>query len=85
MEELVKRIDELLRQKFPGATTELEAVPGENVSGFLYWQGFEDEEQLERQRRVWDVLRATLTPDERQNVSAIFTLTPDEISAIREG
>ena len=85
MESLLKKVDKLLRRSFPGARTELELlVPEQRITGFVYWPGFEGREQIDRQRRVWDVLRSSLAEDERQQISAVFTLTPEEIAAIRE-
>jgi hypothetical protein len=86
MEDLIKKIDKLLRRDFPGARTDLEPLPDDGkITGFLYWDGFEGHEQIDRQNRVWRVLRAGLTTQQMRKVSAIFTLTPLEIAAIRAG
>ena len=86
MEQTLEQVDVLLRRKFPNATTELEFSPDSSkVTGLLIWDGFEGEEQLERQKRLWKVIRAHLTPGQRQHVSAIFTVTPTELAVMREG
>ena len=86
MEQAVEQVDALLRRKFPNATTELELSPGSSkVTGLLIWDGFEGEEQMDRQDRVWKVIQAHLTPKQRQHVSAIFTVTPTELAVMREG
>ena len=51
------------------------------ISGHLIWDGFEGEEQIDRQRRLHDVLRAELGPD-AQPVSVILTYTPTEYEAM---
>ena len=40
-------------------------------------------EQVERQRRIWEVLESSLTDEERQSLSLMITLTPDELRSIR--
>jgi hypothetical protein len=86
MAELIDKVRLVLRTRFPGSVQELEQEgTDDRISGFLLWPGFEADEQLERQKRVNQVLREELTPDERQRVSMIFTLTPEEASVMREG
>jgi hypothetical protein len=85
MDDLIKKIDEVLRGNLAGATTELELLPPlSKVSGFILWDGFEGNDDMDRQNRVWDLLQTNLTPEERRRVSAIFTLTPHENAIIRQ-
>jgi acid stress-induced BolA-like protein IbaG/YrbA len=74
---LRKKISKVLRQKFPDARVSLDQ-PGERVSGMMVWKGFEGLEQLDRQDRVWKVLRAKLSRDEQLRIAAILTMTPLE-------
>jgi hypothetical protein len=83
MEKLVKKVDTVLRRKFDGATTELEMI-GDKVHGLLLWEGFDGADQLDRQRRLWKILEGNFGETARTKISAIFTLTPDEIALIRE-
>jgi hypothetical protein len=83
MEKLIEKVDRLLRREFSGAKTELEMI-GEKVHGFLFWEGFDGEDQLDRQRSLWKILHAKLGTDASRKISAIFTHTPQEIEFIRE-
>ena len=86
MEKILKEIDALLRRSFADSTTELELSPDSSkVTGLLIWDGFEGDEQIDRQQRVWKVIRGKLTPEQRRRVSAIFTVTPTELAVMREG
>lgn len=85
MDQVMEKVSEALRRNFPNSTTELEVSPEfEKVTGFLIWNGFEGEEQIDRQRRVSRALHAQLDPAELGKLSAIFTVTPSELAVIRE-
>lgn len=85
MAELQGKVEQLLTENFAGAQTELETLPDlEKVSGFLIWPGFEGLDQLERQRRLWELLRRRLGRAEQRNVSALLTVTPDELNTLRK-
>ena len=86
MEEFIKHLVELFSQQFPGSLAELEqARPLRKVGGYLIWDGFEDVEQLDRQRQLGRVLRANLNSSEQSKVTTILTLTPAEAAVMREG
>jgi hypothetical protein len=86
MENTLDKVDRVLRENLPGATTELELLaPLKKVSGFVYWDGFANDEQLVRQRKVWRILRKALTKKEQIKVSAILTLTHEESNLMRAG
>jgi acid stress-induced BolA-like protein IbaG/YrbA len=85
MENFIRRLKALFESEFPGSEVELEAAGSHRVGGLLVWDGFIGYEQLERQRRLRDVLKANLSPEEQLQVSAILTMTPEEIAAAREG
>jgi hypothetical protein len=50
----------------------------------MVWAGFEGQEQSDRQRRLWQAIRADLPADEQLQVSATLTLTPEEMASARE-
>lgn len=82
---LAEKVEASLKARFAGASVELDPpVPGERIGGFLIWDGFDGVEQIERQRQVWKELRDKLDASEQQDVSAILTLTPDEVSVVPE-
>jgi len=79
MDELIARVSRVLQERFPGAEPALAPVPlGERAGGFLVWDGFDGVPQRERQRMIWDTLRARLAREDQQRVTAILTLTPVE-------
>ena len=84
MEELIKRLRQLLERVFPGATVELEVAAPEKVGGFLIWNGFDQVDQVERQRRLWTAIRDELSREDQLRITAILTLTPDERSVPSE-
>jgi hypothetical protein len=85
MDQFIQRLTDLLTEHFANAEVDLGPASGDRVSGFLIWEGFQEDEQIDRQRAVWRVLRAELPPDELLRVAAVFTLTPQEMSAARAG
>lgn len=78
-------INELKRQlaaAFPGAQIKLSVSrPGGRVQGSLIWDGFDAQEQIDRQIRLRDVIDS-LPPDDRAKVSFIMTITPQERVAL---
>jgi hypothetical protein len=85
MEELMQALRDLFAREFPGSAAELEQVrPLQKVGGFLIWEGFEGQEQLERQRAVSRAIRQ-LDPGAQLQLSTILTVTPEEIAVMREG
>jgi hypothetical protein len=49
------------------------------VAGFIVSEKFNNVSPSERQNILWDIFESKLTPEERQKVVAIVTLTPDEL------
>lgn len=85
MEELIERLSQLLQRQFPGSMPELEQVkPLQKVGGYLLWDGFEDLEQLDRQRKLSRVIREYLSPDDASRITTVFTLTPAEAEVMRQ-
>lgn len=86
MANVLRKVKTVLRREFSGSTTEISlTVPRHRVGGMLIWKGFGALEPIDRQRRLWDVLDKSLSADERREVSAILTLTPEEFAAARQG
>ena len=84
MEELIKKLDAVLRSHFQGATPELEPLPPlPKVTGLLSWDGFEGKDQVDRQHDVWNVIRRTIPADEQRRISVILTVTPEELAYMR--
>lgn len=77
---IVDNLKSVLAREFPESDLRLDVVgdPG-RVYGMLVWPGFLGQDHADRQRRVWDLLRSNLTPDERSHVSAILTMAPEEV------
>ena len=85
MATLMERLQHVLTEHFPGSIAELEqANPSEKIGGYLIWDGFEDLEQLDRQRRLGQVVRSGLPREDQLRVTTIFTFTPTEVALMRE-
>ncbi|HTK78213.1 MAG TPA: hypothetical protein VL371_23300 [Gemmataceae bacterium] len=85
MEEFIRQVTDLLRQHFPDSDLEFERAGPQRIGGLLAWSGFTGVEQIARQRQVWQVLRAGLSPEDQLRISAVLTLTPEEMAAARAG
>ena len=72
------RVSQLLVSRFPGAVVEVGRFHGaERVHGHILWDGFDDVEQFERQRQIYEALQEGLGADAMQ-VSIILAYTPFE-------
>jgi hypothetical protein len=81
---LQDELERHLRLWFPGCATELHTVPmSDKVGGFVIWSGFEGQAQRQRQSLLWENLRQLPLP-EQLGISAIFTVTQDELDSMRE-
>ena len=85
MEEFIQKLKSLFTQHFSASDLEVEPAGNNRVGGFLIWEGFSGLEQIERQRKVWKFLRQELRPEEQFMISAILTLTPEEMASARAG
>ena len=86
MAEIVERIRDAIEQGLPGAVIDDmdEAGVGGRIGGAVIWSGFSGVEQIQRQEKLWEVLRGALSREEQLQISLIITLTPDELAAIRD-
>ena len=83
MDPLLKEIDTVVRENFPGAVTELQLVDG-RAWGFVLWKKFQDIREGERVSRLHDVLRQHFGRNHRKKLSTILPFTPWEMKIMRE-
>ncbi|MGA2439658.1 MAG: hypothetical protein ABSH08_01750 [Tepidisphaeraceae bacterium] len=81
----IQKLTNLLVREFPRCEVELENVGGNRVGGFLIWKGFSRLDQIDRQRKLSSVLKKKLPQAEQLRISAILTMTPEEMASAREG
>ncbi|GMV42458.1 MAG: hypothetical protein AMXMBFR64_41740 [Myxococcales bacterium] len=69
-----------------GANTDchLETSTSGRVGGIVISPAFSGKSQHERQELLWDELRVRLSKAEANNILALLTLTPDELSDLDE-
>ena len=73
-----ERVRDVLNENFSGAQVSVEDYDGEErVGGYILWDGFDDQEPIDRQLAIFKVLRDKLG-SEAQRVSLIFAYTPRE-------
>ena len=53
------------------------------VGGRVIWNGFDGYNSLRRQNRIFSLLRRQLSTSDAQNISFIFTYTPDEYEQLQ--
>lgn len=53
------------------------AMGSERLSGHVVWSGFEGQEPVDRQQRLWGLLRERLGPDS-QKIAILLAYTPHE-------
>ena len=84
---VIEKIAGLLRASFPGlVVVELDCPPGgRRITGVVTWEGFRDLSQLERQNRLWEALRKSLTEAEQRAIGMLLTFTPEELASIDAG
>jgi hypothetical protein len=85
MEDTLQKLTTLLQSHFPNCELELEYREDGKITGFMTWEGFVDLDHIDRQRKVWGVIRQNLSGEDQTNVRAVLTLTPEEMSHARAG
>ena len=75
--DLEEHLKDVLETAFPGATIQLEGW-GPRVGGSIVWEGFDNLDQLDRQRQLRNAIDSNLSEDELNRVSLILTLTHHE-------
>lgn len=79
MASLMTRVRKLLADRFDGARIKLERRRnGDRIDGKVVWEGFEDQEQIDRQIALRGTLRENLDPDDLAKVAFVMALTPVE-------
>lgn len=79
MEKLNTTLARVLSESFPEAKVKIDrSKPSEKFGGLVVWKGFEGTDQVDRQGRLWKVLRQNLSRDEQLKITAILTMTPAE-------
>ena len=73
----------LLLERFEGARVDDlgRSTPESHIGGTLVWDQFAGQSQLDRQRKLWSVLRDALSGDQLAEIGLIVTLTPYEAEA----
>jgi hypothetical protein len=84
MDQLEQKIIEIIRAQFTDAEIRYDHEPDERISGFIISENFLDMDHEARQGAVWKLLRAHLTPDEKQQVLGFLIYTPEEVQAYSE-
>lgn len=81
MDGVAERVRSTLEGAFPGAKIDLEqASPSDKIGGTLIWDGFENMEQIDRQRQLAKVIREGLSREDQLRVTAILTFTNAEVT-----
>ena len=84
MEAFEERLKKVLTSKFPGAELLLDEPFEGKHGGYLVWDGFGEEEVIDRLTTVWKTLRKKFPAKDLRRISFIFAMTPDELLALRE-
>lgn len=84
MEAFEEKLKNVLTTKFPGSELLLDEPFEGKHGGYLVWDGFGEEEVIDRLTKVWDTLRKKLRTRDLRRISFIFAMTPDELLAMRE-
>ena len=86
MEELIHKVEELLDARFPGQNSfEIEeTAPGEKIGGSFITSYFNRIRQVDRQTMMRQMLREQLSQEDYLKLGVIFTMTPQEVAAMKE-
>ena len=76
-----QRIMDALTKAFDHAQVELDQMSTGRYSGMIVWEGFGEEDAVDRQRRLRQALEKGLGADASQ-VGVIFAYTPHEMKAM---
>ena len=82
--DFAQHVKSVLAGSFPGAQIDVDRFGGsERVGGHIIWQGFEDLDQVDRQRQVYQTLRRGLGA-ETTHISLILAYSPQEWAIMHE-
>jgi hypothetical protein len=79
-----QKIIDIGKKQFADVEIRFDHEPDERISGFIISEKFSNMDHEARQGAVWKLLRAHLTPDERQQVLGFLIYTPEEVQAYTE-
>lgn len=79
-----KKLTRLLHQRFPNCELELEEVGGGRIGGLIIWDGFNALDHIDRQKKLSEAIKSSLTPTEQLKISAILAMTPAELANARQ-
>ncbi len=80
---LEQQIKEILERELPGSQVDVERDPdSEKIGGRIIWEGFAGRNSLRRQREIFRALRRQLCRSDEQEISFIFTSTPNEYESL---
>jgi acid stress-induced BolA-like protein IbaG/YrbA len=79
-----QKVRDILKTQFADVEIRFDHEPGERVSGLIISEKFLDMDHEARQRTIWNLLRAHLTPEERRQVLGFLIYTPEEANAYTE-
>lgn len=77
-----QQIVNALTLAFENAQVDLENLPGGRFSGVVVWEGFADNDSVERQQRVRQALTAAMN-GAAANVGVLLVYTPHELRAMQ--
>ncbi len=84
MEAFEERLRKVLTSRFRGAELLLDEPFEGKHGGYLVWDGFGEEEVIDRLTKVWNTLRKRFPARDLRKISFIFALTPDELLAMKD-
>ncbi len=77
-----QRVTHILQQAFRGMEVELYEMSNGRLSGTVIWQGFDGEEQGDRQHLIREALQSALGA-EAQEVGVLLAYTPHEMRVMQ--
>ncbi len=78
------KVEAALYSHIAGAQVDLETGPSGKVFGWVVSSTFFGQEDKLRVARVWTALREAIAPEDLEDVTMIFPVTPEEAQSIRE-
>ena len=85
METMMNRVDQAIKRRFSGATTELDPFdPPSRIGGLIVWKGFVGVDMELRVKKVYDAIKEELKPADVKRIAILIPLTPEEMSIRRQ-
>lgn len=78
---LSQELDECLTGHFEGADVRIEQIQESGrLTGAVVWDGFLGKDHVERQRELWEFIRANFERESQLMISAILTYAKPEVA-----